>query len=159
MTRHRLWVAVVAAGVVAVLSPLGAQEVYLQPGARIRVFQEDVSRSEYWQAHTGTLVEISDTALSLQTAAPAELHTIPLAQINRLEVSQGEKGNGIIGAIVGVPVGWFGAALFFSDDDPVEAGTGAIAGTLVGAAAGYLVGSLIKSERWKRVPIGGDREP
>lgn len=85
------------------------------------------------------------------------LSAIPVATIRQLELSRGRRGNGTLGALLGLGVG-LAAGL---DAAPEGGGEGSISGevlviplySLVGSGLGYFIGGKIRTERWQEIPL------
>ncbi len=134
----------------------------IETGGRIRVTAPTLGVDKL----VGTSVEADATRIRVQADDQASPMTISLADMTRLEVSQGRKSNALkgllIGSIVGVSTGailGLAASLAESYDNPcadneVECvAVGAAAFGVTGALVGLGIGALLKSERWEEVPL------
>ncbi len=112
--------------------------------------------------HVGAISDLARDTLVLQRATDggSDSWSVAVADITRLEVSQGKKSNwktGMwVGTVSGIAIGTLAGAAacedsLFSKGECV-AMTGA-AGMLIGVPLGTLVGALIKTERWENVPM------
>jgi hypothetical protein len=133
-------------------APLFAQ---IDPGARLRVTLNRPAPN----ARIGTYESISDTTLSLSIASTRVV--LPLANIARVEVSEGRRLSvtaGVIGFLLG---GAAGSALgcaanrddygvFCAGQSDTKVFTGALLGGLGGAALGAI---LFRRERWRPVDL------
>ncbi len=137
------------------LAALSAQEPPpIEAGSRIRVTAPAAGADKL----VGTWLDSDGVELRVQTEEQPSPLTISLADVTRLEVSNGRKSKWLIGAGIGAVGGAvLGAALGanmqgdFSDSDKrIIAATGL---GLAGALVGGLVGSQIKTERWEEVPL------
>lgn len=146
----RLIAALVLVGVVQA-SPVLAQDAPAPaPGTRVRV---TVPAVEDWPI-TGVLRRAGTDTLWLEREG-IEL-AIPRAQIERFQVSRGRRSHWFTGALVGGLVGAgagavpaIGLAQAGYDDTEILA----VAGFGIGAAAGGILGALIRSERWQVAPV------
>jgi hypothetical protein len=125
------------------------------PGARIRVWQRDRAPGPL----LGTLLELGKSELTLRSQNGPDAVTIPLQAVSRIDVSVGHRGNAGKGALVGMAVGWLVIFLDVKRDPGECAPAGKCAalfatfvGAPVGALTGGLIGSLVKTERWREVP-------
>jgi hypothetical protein len=129
----------------------------LTPGQRIRFATATEPR------RTATLIETDGEVLVVRIAGQGDAVRVPLADMQRLEVSAGRHSyasqGALIGAIPGVAFGGLVGAYATCFDMPDCSGVpGALLGAaLVGTvtmAAGAGIGALIKTERWqKAAPI------
>ncbi len=150
--------------VVSLLVPLqnitAQQAPPIETGSRIRVTAPVLGADKM----VGMLVEVDASRLRVQADDQASPMTISLADMTRLEVSQGRKSNALkglgIGALIGAPIGVaLGVAVSSESGDNQcyhNAGCIAIGGAavgVVGALVGLGIGALLKSERWEEVPL------
>jgi len=143
-------------------APAAAQEVALEPGARVRV------RDRTAETYVGRFAAARDDTVWIATGRPAPGATetrlgIPVGQVHRLERSAGRRRhvarNGGIGLLVGVAAGLVATAATIDEEfgfifaSPYEFGAFVAVG--VGVPAGVLGGltGLIPTERWERVPL------
>lgn len=146
----------VVLGCVAVVLAAGAgrgQEARLAPGARVRVFDA----AGAWV--TGTLARATGDSLWLQLERDSA-HAIALGPMAHLERSLGTRsraGTGaLIGAVVGAAVTAGFLAGFCGGDTLCDGDEQVRAALLLGAPSlviGTVVGALIRTERWERVPL------
>jgi len=104
---------------------------------------------------------------SLQVHTYKQDFFIPLRRITKLEVALGKKSNAEKGLIIGALVGGLGlgiiAAIAVSDKQglwflptPSQAFLGVFPfGSLIGGLTGAIIGSVIESTRWVKVPLKG----
>ena len=155
---------------VLVLSPSGGlvaqQDTPVAPGTRVRVFAPRVDVEPL----PGTVVALGADTLVLDVDGwHREVWqprvSIPLALLERIEVSQGKKGkskaiNGaVIGFILGAPIGGLLAyvscmiGLHVGENCIGETVTGVLLIGGLGAGIGVAIGSGIKAELWEAVPL------
>ena len=106
---------------------------------------------------------------SLTVAAPDRTTPFALRDLNRLEVSQGQKSYRFLGAGVGAVLGAGVTYLILNSGGstaPCNQSTNQDAmnseeclglyalGGLAGAGLGFSIGGMIHSERWQDVPVG-----
>lgn len=152
-------VAIAALACVASSTALAQATPAVHPGDRVRV-RSTVAPA---RARTGQVGAIDADTLLLQGVDGVGATTaIPLASIERLEVSRGrhskwQTGLGIgfaVGAVTGAIVG---AASHNENDflftSEMSAAAGALVFAPIGAVLGAVVGSLTRPERWKTVPL------
>jgi|GEM_PF-4732418 len=146
----------------AVLAPaaLDAQPT-VRPGARVRLLVPSADTLMY-----GTVVALDSASLLLAPTPDSESLRVPLAALERLEVSRGRKPSTLLGAAVGAVVGagaGLGAALLLTDPEDcefvcgaVQVGSAVIGGTL-GVGWGAVIGLQTPRgpERWRPVPVPG----
>ncbi len=168
---HR-FVLAVASIALATSASLAAQEpdVRLGPGQRVRV---TVPRYEFARV-VGTVVDIRPDTLyvrwaqrrfvgSRETRWDSVTSAVPIAAIERLEVSQGRRSRWLLGLGLGVAVGGATGALvgYASGDDEsgflqFSAGDKAVmlgvALGAVGGVVGLVTGALSRGDRWQEVP-------
>jgi len=134
----------------------------IETGSRIRVTAPTVGADKL----AGVCVEVDATRLRVQAEEQVSPLTISLADVTRLEVSQGRKSNALKGLGFGALIGGsIGAVLGLlastgeSYENPCEgnapacAAGGAAAFGVTGALVGLGIGALTKSERWEEVPL------
>lgn len=137
--------------------PLPGQEA-TPPIHRIRV--DAVGATGEATRMVGTALLRGDT-LSLR--GEAGVRAIPVSAIQRLELSQGRRGHGLIGGLLGLGVG-LAAGLAAVPERDGEGSTG-VAGLVVPLSMvaygglGVLIGGWIRTERWVEVPVERLLEP
>lgn len=131
----------------------------VRPGARVRVLTVSADTLMY-----GTVVGLDSASLLLAPTPDSESLRVPLAGLERLEVSRGRKPSTLLGAAVGAVVGagtGLGVALLLAEPDDcefvcgaVQVGSAVIGGTL-GLGWGAVIGLQTPRgpERWRPVPI------
>ena len=124
-----------------------------QLGTRVRATTSGPARAP----HIGVIAgQLGDTLLIVGESS--DTMRVPLASLDVLEVSEGEHGHTLQGALWGTLIGGVAGALIVSQNQwlPEEAGSGAglgaVAGGLGGLLIGTVVGSAIRSERWNSAP-------
>ncbi len=130
-----------------------SQDLTLAPGARVRVTAQDlnISRSigEVERVDPDTLV------INLETSQMA----IPMAAVQRIDISRGLKSNTLKGTLYGALAGGlaFGtvAGVLIEGDDFWGLGVFiyAVSGLAAGAGLGALIGSGWHTEHWNQVPL------
>ena len=139
--------------------PTGATPAMPEAGARIRLTAL-VPERERW---IGPFVSLARDTVTMRDEGPSDtLVTVPALRVTRFEISQGNHGNGLRGAGVGLGIGALlgaaiGAAGTSDNDYIVSRGAGAAAGALLlgvlGAGLGAVIGATAHSERWSTVPL------
>ncbi|MGH7723987.1 MAG: hypothetical protein ACREOU_01020 [Candidatus Eiseniibacteriota bacterium] len=129
----------------------------LSYGERIRVTKSEPASARV----TGTLLELSESAMTIEEEKGAEVLTVPLDSVRAVERSLGPQpntGRGMLyGFLAGAAVG-VGVALASDEDHSVGWITSiGLAGGLVGTGAGAWIGSRSHTERWQTVPPGSVR--
>lgn len=137
------------------------------PGARVRVFAPRVDVKPL----PGTVVALGADTLVLDVDGwHREVWqprvSIPLAFLERIEVSRGKKGKSkaitgaVIGFVVTAPIGglfgYFVCAIQYppvGENCIVETVAGALLIGGLGAGIGALIGSAFKAELWEAVPL------
>ncbi len=160
----------VSLGTLAAVCVLGApeaaqaqQEPALSPGHRIRVVSVDRGQKPY----EASVVALRSDTLVLRRGLPGghEVVGLPLASIERLEVTAGTKSNagkgaltgGIVGGALGLVIGlaaWGGS----DGGDFLEFGPEAVPVSMAflggaGAILGTFIGALSHTDRWAPVPL------
>ena len=131
----------------------------LPAGTRIRVNAPRLDSSQGrnpWVPIVGTFARVRRDTLEMQAGATrqvqASLVAIPITSIDGVERWTGRKGNGRLGMVIGLVLGAGVAALVTPTESP-ENGYAVAAGGLGGILWGGLIGSIIKTNRWKEVPL------
>lgn len=139
-------------------------------GSRVRV-----SGSGGGSVVDGIVTAVRGDTLELTTVRGQVPLVLPLDHVERLELGVGRKGHGGTGAAVGLvaggalgwalassayrpcePSGWF--SCFLSPESRGQAGAyGAVGGAASGAVVGLLIGAVLTTERWERVPLDAVR--
>lgn len=147
---------------VCAFAPAAARaQADVEPGARVRVLTSTADTMLY-----GTVVTLDSASLLLAPRPDVESVRVPLAGVERLEVSRGGKPSTLQGAAVGAVVGagaGLGIGLLATQDDcdfvcgAVQVGSSVIGGVL-GLVFGALTGSEIPHgpERWQPVRVPRD---
>jgi hypothetical protein len=138
-------------------------------GARVRVS----APGEGYRGLIGTVSGYDGETIGI---TPDNQHTsvwVPLTSVKRLQESRGQKGNTRKGAFIGLVVGGalcaaVGAATYQECvDEPggrwdcfmvpqstgEQAALGGLAGVIIGAGIGALIGASSKTDRWEEVPL------
>jgi len=162
----------------AALSAQVVESNVLQPGARVRLAancvgpsfpagrQPSPGRPDWLEGCTqydGTLTRLSTDSVAV--VADGEEVAIARSDIGRMQVRMGTRGNWVIGAVIGAGVGLgVGLATALPQNcgeswewgyelcRTTRLGTPVAAG-VIGAAAGALLGGLVRSDRWETVSI------
>jgi hypothetical protein len=155
--RRAVLIGVVLAGV-AWSGARAQAPASVQPGQRVRVR----STIAYVREVTGVVQTIGPDTLLVRDDDRSVATAIPLATVDRLQVSHGRRSHWMTGAALGFGVGAatgaaIGAAsgsdwLFTSSEN---AFLGAILFAPIGAATGVLVGLMVKTERWETISLDG----
>ena len=139
----------------------GSAQAVPSSGDRIRIKQVDGT------VLTGTLATLSPETIQLSVGLDDRMAEVPVAQIEALEISLGQQSRvgkyiGISmlgGALVGAAIGGITAdpgsdSLFPAFDDPgFRMAAGFITGGLIGLPVGFILGSMIREERWNPAAI------
>jgi hypothetical protein len=145
--------------IVAFLALAGARAVHAQAplepvslGQRVRITTSAESKPI-----VGVLRQVDDRQLVIDDGK-GSLTSVPTTDVRKIQVSTGRRSNVkrgfIIGALLGAALGI--AAIEGTCGDGIECTNtgGALAGlSVVGGAAGALVGAPIRTERWRSVPF------
>ncbi len=158
MRRFSIATACSVALLLACASALSASDTTLvSQGARVKVFPAQPGA----KAITGNVADfVFDTLIVLPEGGGEALTFYP-RDLRRIEVSQGKKGNALLGLGVGAGVGIasaVGLAIWAcnADDDGCTSGQvvgGMVALSAIGAGLGAGIGALIKTERWREASI------
>jgi hypothetical protein len=138
--------------VVGLAAPSWADTTFVERGDRVRL-----EASRFGEGRlVGRVTDLgADTILVLGEGVGSTL-AIPTSAVERIAVSEGKKGNTVLGLIVGAGVGAAaatGLAIWIcnSDDDGCTSGqvvSGGLAVLSVTAGLGAGIGALIRTERW-----------
>ena len=169
MTRSRsgMFAALLGLAVLGSFAPLAAQQApHLTPGQRVRV---TIPSALEKQRATVLAMAADSITLSLDTRGDffAKTHRqviVALGSLSSLEVSNGTANNAAIGAVIGGAAGAiFGVIEVKRENDACHRRGGwfcdllpPAAGLLLGvpvAGIGTLVGLLVRTERWEKVPL------
>ncbi len=149
---------------VVVATSACAANTHVGLGTRVRISASEVSSDRL----VGEVSSLGDDAVALRLDESMGLLPVPLASVERIEVSRGfKRGNQVLtlaGAAIGTAVGIVYAVPILSEDcdehglvscDLNELAVLAIPMYMgVGLIAGWLVGvPFFKYERWKQVPL------
>ncbi len=144
-----------------------AANTHVGLGTRVRISASEVSSDRL----VGEVSSLGDDTVTLRLDESMALQPVPLASVERIEVSRGfARGNPVLilaGAAIGTAVGVAVAVPIWSEDCDEQAQVrvscdlnhmGAVMAIIVhmsvGAIAGWLVGvPFFKTERWKQVPL------
>jgi len=138
----------------ACASALSASDTtFVSEGARVKLFPTQPGA----KAITGNVTDLVSDTLVIVPEGGGEALTFDRRDLRKIEVSQGNKGNALLGLGVGAGVGIGLALAGCSADnwtycDSTESnGEGAYAaiGAVLFGAIGAGAGALIKTERWK----------
>jgi hypothetical protein len=172
MEAHRI------AALIALLS-LTAPEILAQqatplvPGTRVRVGLPTVTDHDGWRISTvehltGKATALRGDTLFVDVGGPSPT-PVALSRVATIEVSHGTKSNvgkgALIGGLVGVALGGAAYAVGCGSElygQEVSCSGGEVAGGVVlfglgGAAAGALIGALIRTEGWEQIPLSSLR--
>lgn len=120
-------------------------------GSRLRITAPGVST----QPVVGTLVEMNEREIVLSLSG-SDHKTIPRSELARVENSDGRRGHGKKGALIGAVTGlaFFVVAAATDDSGEGSVSSGLILGSIfTGATAltGAVIGASIRTERWTPV--------
>ncbi len=148
----------VSAALAAPLSGSAGQAIPpVAPGTRVRITAPSLGADKL----IGTVVPSPADTLMVRPADRMTAVAIPLASMTRLEVRNGQKSHLLLGAAIGFVAGatslGIGSAVVCNREDSdcskYHTVTFTVLGGLSGGAAGALMGSLIQTDRWDRVPL------
>ena len=135
-------------------------ETLVVPGARVRVTHPAEG------TRVGTALAITDDLLFVRWSGGADTVGVPLAEVTRLDVSDGRNSYRTlrrtgIGFVAGAGLGaLLGAGAKDESDNffgnGAEAGGGAVVGGILGGLMG-LVSGVLQSEPWREVPLDRSR--
>lgn len=157
--RIALSLIAVLLGLVPTLSAQRADSI--APGTRVRVTLRDtLAGGARPLVVIGPLVALRDSAISVRSDSTSSDVIVPLAQVERLEVSHVDRGasarnGGLIGILIGGVIGYAAggdctAESFICFDHTDTAMMGASAGAGLGLLLGYLAGG---QERWRETTM------
>ncbi|MFQ5640080.1 MAG: hypothetical protein ACE5IR_19040 [bacterium] len=146
---------------------IGQEEERVKVGDRVRVTAPDVSKLKLdregnviLSAVVGTVVTFEADTLVLKAEGQATPLTVPLVSLKKLEVSRGRKSHWLTGLGIGAIVGTFLAGIAANDSKGFESQTFgtyfleySAVGVPVFGGIGAGIGALIKTERWREVPL------
>jgi hypothetical protein len=145
-----------------------AQRPAVEPGQRVRITAPLVGLQEV----TATVFSVGGGALVVTGDSTVRVR---LEDVTRLEVSRGRKSNCasglgwgfLAGATTGVVIGLasgserqgslFGGGCWMLCSAGAKAMVAGAALGTAGAVVGLVVGAIVRSEKWKRVPLDGVR--
>jgi hypothetical protein len=136
---------------------------FVYQGARVKAFPAQPGA----KAITGNVANLAFDTLIVLPEGGGEALTFDPRDLRKIEVSQGKKGNALLGLGVGAGVGIasaVGLAIWAcnADDDGCTSGQvagGALALSAIGAGLGAGIGALIKTERWRDASIPASPPP
>ena len=122
-------------------------------GSRVRVWVK-TPRDMVWQGILQAWP--ADTLRIARPLEPARVE-IPLASVDLLQVSIGQKRSTVPGLLIGGMIGtlagvFIGSSIDSGEDSNFSVGA-LLAGPAVGLALGGIVGHKVKVERWREVPL------
>ena len=103
----------------------------------------------------GILERATSSELFIRPSAADSLVEVRRSEVLKLEVSRGTRRNTLKGLVAGA-LAWgaiVGAVAAFDTLDESGVGEPLFIGGMLAAGAG--VGSLVRTERWERLPVGG----
>jgi len=113
-------------------------------------------------SYSGQLEALDRDTLHIRLRSSGAAFAIPMASIAHLAYVDGTRGNALLGAGMGLVGGALlggviGSTQSLEGSFLFKEGQGALVGVVLGAPAGLLVGSiigaLIRSDRWRTVPM------
>jgi hypothetical protein len=158
MTRGSVWracviplLALLALGLTT--SPgVTQQETQVAVGDRVRIRTED-------DVFLGVLLRTGDDVIEIEAGNGAELISLPLASVVRIEAHRGTHSAGKRGAIGGLIGGVLLGALHGSTTSLCNHCSGSAAGVemivfgVLGTLGGAVAGQFFRVDRWERVPL------
>ncbi len=157
MRQFSIRTACSAALLLACANALVAQDTtFVHQGARVKVFPAQPGA----KAITGNVADLAFDTLIVLPEGGGETLTFDPHDLRKIEVSQGKKGNALLGLAVGAGVGFTAALVICKADAGADTcgGSGQIIGdatalvaagaAVIGGGFGAGVGALIKTERW-----------
>ena len=134
---------------VAVSGPLDASDTtFVSQGDRVKLFPTQPGA----KAITGNVADLAFDTIVVVPEEGGEALTFDSRDLRKLEVSQGKKGNALLGLAVGLGVGVGVGIASCSGENACEGGAPGVVAAVGAAFFGGLgagVGALIKTERWK----------
>jgi hypothetical protein len=120
------------------------EDIPVEPGARVRV----TAPAEGLRRYVGEYVAGDRDAVYVRGEAGVAPLAIPLTSVTLLELRTGEKRRRLLGTSVGLAAGAAVGAAFgvFNEDRALSVMVLAVPGTFVG----FLVGSVLKTDRWEQ---------
>lgn len=152
----------VAAAFCAGASAGGAQQRYdLEPGTRVRLVGPGVSGGE----QVVRIVAAGGDTVAFRSERESVTRTLPIADIQAVDVSMGERRQVMRGAGLGLALGaGIGIVLGYATYEPCDgwcilgpssrsesAAFGGIGGGVLGLLVGTTIGVFNKTEKWQRV--------
>lgn len=168
MNAHRIAMLV---AVLALIPPeaLAQQVTPLVPGTRVRVGVPTTADHRGWRISTvehltGIVAALRRDTLFVDVGGSTPT-PVALSRVSTVEISHGTKSNAgkgaLIGGLVGAALGGIAISSACSAEilgQQASCNGGEVAGGIVvfglgGAAAGALIGALIRSEGWQSIPL------
>lgn len=125
----------------------------IEAGERVRLRVDSPVQYGGHTTITGHFVDIREDAIRLRVKGEEYPRTIELSEVELIQRRIGERSNELLGVIVGGPVGVGGALALSGGLDSLDEVWILPVGFAVGVAAGYFVGSNIRSEVWRNVDL------
>ncbi|HMI31332.1 MAG TPA: hypothetical protein VK527_06300 [Candidatus Limnocylindrales bacterium] len=151
------------------LLPLGIRvkvSVSTPPPASAGLAPDAASEHMLRERIIGTLVNIQDETLIVNEGKDGPRREVPLASVNRFEVSRGRHSSSGKGALIGMFAGAAGgvaAGYVVCNHGNCDSSTGdltgiwasalGLGGALFGAGIGAIIGGVIHTERWEKVSV------
>ena len=154
---------------VAVTSLLAQQAPPVEVGSRVRVTAIDLGLEKQSASLQGLRGDTLDLFVAQDVGS---IVSVPLASVTEFATLQSTSRRTVIGALIGSAVGFSAGVIvlavahegcegggFFSwgrrycGTAPPEAELAAVAGALLGAGVGAVVGYFIKTDRWEEVQL------
>jgi hypothetical protein len=132
-----------------------------QPGQRVMLLLERRQPVEGVRGRgvRGTLVAVDSTSLLVELSPGATPVRVPLAAVQRTQVSLGVPSRGKsagLGAVAGIGTGMMNSLTWMKDDNR-STSENMMIGAIGGAIGGALAGALFPRERWAEAPTPGSR--
>lgn len=127
----------------------------LKEGTRVRLLKDGARRA-------GVLERLTDDSLFVRTESSRPVLAVSRDALRWIDVSRGKKRKTWTGLLVGAGTGLVGGIVIGAtvvNEDPWCPGCAEAAGAVVGlgggAVVGLVAGTLIRTERWRRIHLRG----
>jgi hypothetical protein len=152
MKLHRL--AVVLLPLLVLSSAAASRDLTLDRGVRVRITAPDLDHSRL----IGEVERVDRDTLVINIEASQI--AVPMASVNRIEISRGIKSNTLRGVLYGGLAGGLvgGTATAASNDSEslfygMDIFIGTAIGMVIGAGSGALIGWGVQTEHWEEQPL------
>lgn len=103
----------------------------------------------------GEVLSVSADTLSFRPADSAVPLSVPLGKITSAQVRDGNRNHWVLGTVIGAAVGYLALVGVEKGDMSELAALVQTITTLGGAAVGFTIGMLIRTEGWRDIPPTG----